>query len=390
VAKPLLLDPEAVRRRLASRFRHQHRQWFGGEGRWPVAIPLGAPTERQAQAQRDAVLHWETRWRRWQGEGELIWAQRRWRGIGDQELPERLLLHSPEQLVAWLGEGERWQRGCSRRQRLLERWPRLGGGIARYFSVLADAPEQDFQRLVSVLEWLIRNPASGLYVRQLPVAGIHTKWVEARKALLMSLLRAIRGDGEDGDFFRVTGIRHEPASLRFRLLDDRLRRLTGGLGDIAAPVDEIAGVELPVERVLIVENLKTGLAFEDLPGTLLVMGLGYAVDLLEPIAWMRRVPCWYWGDIDTHGFAILNRLRHHLPDVRSLLMDEATLVGHLALCGTEENQAGSSDLDALEEPERRLCTELMENRWGERIRLEQERIGWSYAWERIITAMDVW
>jgi hypothetical protein len=230
-------------------------------------------TERQAQEQRDAVLHWEAQWRQWRGEGELIWTQRRWCRIGRQKLPERLLLYSSEQLVAWLGQEERWRRGCVRRRWLLEKWPQLASGIARYVDVLSDASEQDFQRLVMVLEWLIGNPDTGLYIRQLPVKGIHTKWVETRKTLLMSLLLAIRG-GEEGDFFQVTGLRREPALLRFLLLDPGLRRKVGGLGDIAAPLDEVARLELPVERVIIVENLKTGLAFEDLPGTLLVMGLG--------------------------------------------------------------------------------------------------------------------
>jgi hypothetical protein len=102
---------------------------------------------------------------------------------------------------------------------------------------------------------------------------------------------------------------------------------------------------------------------------------------------MHRVPCWYWGDIDTHGLAILNRLRHHVPRVRSLLMDEETLVEHLALCCTEENQAGTRDLDLLDEPEKRVYQQLIENWWGERLRLEQERIGWPYVWERITTAI---
>ena len=36
----------------------------------------------------------------------------------------------------------------------------------------------------------------------------------------------------------------------------------------------------------------------------------------------------YWGDLDTHGFAILNRLRECFPHARSMLMDRATLLAH--------------------------------------------------------------
>jgi hypothetical protein len=39
----------------------------------------------------------------------------------------------------------------------------------------------------------------------------------------------------------------------------------------------------------------------------------------------------YWGDIDTHGFAILDRLRTGMPHMRSLMMDQATLQAHRSL-----------------------------------------------------------
>ena len=235
-----------------------------------------------------------------------------------------------------------------------------------------------------MLAWLIAHPDSGCFIRQLPVPGVDSKWIESRKTLVLALVQAIREEAERKDFYQVTGIRREPVVMRFRLLDRDFRRQLGGLGDITAPVDEIAGLQLPVERVVIVENLQTGLAFGDLPGTLLFMRLGYAVDLFEPIRWLHRTPCWYWGDIDTHGFAILNRLRHYVPDVRALLMDEATLRDHLELCVVEEKQAELAGLERLSRAEIGLYTQLIEHRWGPRIRLEQERVEWRYAWQRIV------
>jgi hypothetical protein len=34
----------------------------------------------------------------------------------------------------------------------------------------------------------------------------------------------------------------------------------------------------------------------------------------------------YWGDLDTHGFAILDELRAHCPHAESLLMNRATFL----------------------------------------------------------------
>ena len=59
-----------------------------------------------------------------------------------------------------------------------------------------------------------------------------------------------------------------------RLLDPGLRAAVGGLSDIEAPAEEFIALSVPVQRVLIVENLVTGLACESLPGTVVFMRRG--------------------------------------------------------------------------------------------------------------------
>jgi hypothetical protein len=85
----------------------------------------------------------------------------------------------------------------------------------------------------------------------------------------------------------------------------------------------------------------------------------------------------YWGDIDTHGFAMLARLRAYFPRAQSLLMDEATLLAHQSLWVREERPF-VGELPRLSELERRLFENLKLNRYGDRIRLEQERIPYGH------------
>jgi hypothetical protein len=68
---------------------------------------------------------------------------------------------------------------------------------------------------------------------------------------------------------------------------------------------------------------------------MVVFGLGYGLERLADVEWLRQVEVHYWGDIDTHGFGILNRLRARLPDAHSFLMDRSTLEAHRALWGQE-------------------------------------------------------
>jgi hypothetical protein len=95
---------------------------------------------------------------------------------------------------------------------------------------------------------------------------------------------------------------------------------SGGLSDIAVPDADFASLMLPAPRIFITENEINGLAFPDLPDSIVVFGLGYALDRLAAASWMADRAIHYWGDIDTHGFAMLDRLRAYFPRTRSLLM----------------------------------------------------------------------
>src|SRR5690606_13300583 len=133
------------------------------------------------------------------------------------------------------------------------------------------------------------------------------------------------------------------------------------------------------------ENRINGLAFPDVPRSLVVFGLGYGLDRLADIDWLHHVDVWYWGDIDTHGFGILNRLRAGLPHARSFLMDRETLEAHRDLWVTEPaDKRYDGEPTRLTEDEYALFSDLRHDRLGERVRLEQERIrcGWLQRWLR--------
>ena len=121
------------------------------------------------------------------------------------------------------------------------------------------------------------------------------------------------------------------------------------------------------------------------PGSLVIFGLGYGLDRLSEVRWLRERTLHYWGDIDTYGFHILEQLRSRFPAARSFLMDRDTLLEHLPLCVRESNPY-NGDLPRLTAAEQALYNDLRYDRLGDRIRLEQERI--HYGWiERALTLL---
>jgi hypothetical protein len=117
------------------------------------------------------------------------------------------------------------------------------------------------------------------------------------------------------------------------------------------------------------------------------MGLGNAVSALGALPWLQEADALYWGDIDTHGFAILDRARRAVPHLRSVLMDEATLLRHRALWVQETSQFPNVPLEALTIEERGCYDNLRAHTWGQRVRLEQERLGWRVAMETLMQTL---
>jgi hypothetical protein len=388
--------PDDVQKELKRRFKNRHREWLEANGNpekpeesaWPLEVTLGIPTENQVLKQVEDVRAWVAAWQSWNGVGSLSWSERRWRKLGTQRVPEKLALRSPADVAQWIGEAERWDRAQQRYRDLIGRWPQLGNKLPRYFAILADYSEADYRRLVDMVAWIEKNPASNLYPRQLPVSGLDSKWLENRKGLVADLVDAVRGRSTtEGDFFQRCGLKAPPQLIRLRVLDEALRQWVGGLSDISAPWEQLVELDLPVVKVFIVENLQTGLAFDDLPGSVVIMQLGYGVDVLGRLPWLAEAQCVYWGDLDTHGFAILNRARSYLPELKSVLMDETTLRSHRDLWVEEKDQHATETLPLLTDPEQAVYQAIKRNTWGQNVRLEQERIAWCFAWKTLKQAL---
>lgn len=378
--------PREVIALLQRRFDSNHRDWLAApaSAAWPLTVALGVPSEQQARSEVDAVRGWVDSWRNWQGGGQVAWITRQWKVLGMQRLPASIAFYSAEEVARCIGQEVRWARVCQRFAVLAQRWPALSAALARTYAALAEYDDADFERLLNLLGWLLAHPNSGLYPRQLPVEGLDSKWLESRKGVLSELLwRLGPAVDEAADFYAVCGLQRPSSLIRMRVLDPTLRAQMGGLADIAAPLRELAKLPLMPAHVLIVENLQTGLSLPDLPGSIAFMGLGYGVDVLKELAWLGGARKIYWGDIDTHGFAILHRARAALGNVTSLLMDLDTLQTFEHLAGEEPAQATVNQLPLLSTAEAAIFAGLKGQQWGHCMRLEQERIAWPYALQEL-------
>jgi hypothetical protein len=376
---PELLTIERARERVARMFERRCLQWLRHSGdTWPLRLRLGELVEAVAMQELPAVREWIIGWRNatYTSGCTVEWVDRHWNQLGAQRLPSYLIFESAVAVACFLQRDDQWQCLKYRFAELVA----LGVSDAKAARVArnlsASYTHQDFDILINLLRWARHGRDSGLYLRQIPVSGLDTKWIEQRKAAVESLLRDMfPGEGQPQDLHALLGLLRAPLRIRVRVLGDTLRRSTGGLSDIEAPIAEIAALDLRPICVLIIENVEPGLSISEYPGTVVIMGLGYAVDLLVQLPWLLRADkILYWGDIDTHGFACLARARQGIPALQSLLMDEATLLANQPLWVEETEPATIETPVSLSMSEQAMFDDLRANRFQKQVRLEQERI----------------
>ncbi|MDN3523121.1 Wadjet anti-phage system protein JetD domain-containing protein [Halomonas ramblicola] len=396
--------PEDIRRQL-------QRHWDSGallaarlptdgdEPLFPLTLRLRRPTAREVSQRFGEVADWirtlQGGSRDALGYGYSIALRRQGNRVqGSNELPAHLQVPSADDALRLLHKQREAARFDALAKEILARQPELAGWLRRQpLKVLEHA--DDWPRLLAVLAHFQRHPRPGVYLRQLDIPGVDTKFIEARRGLIASLLDAVlpetaieaEATGVQG-FNRRYGLRAPSPLVRFRLLDPTLS--PHGLSDLSVPVEQFAAFRPEVERVFITENQTNGLAFPEVPRALVIFGLGYGLESLASTPWLQGVQVHYWGDIDTHGFGILDRLRAYLPHARSLLMDEATLMAHRPLWGEEplDKRLGHTPT-RLTDAELALFTALRDDVWGERVRLEQERIGFDWLQQALPIATEL-
>ena len=357
-----------------------------GDLPFPLRLALRCPASADCSQRFDEVRAWSQALQEGAAAGYRL-ELREWRHpvIGRNALPQQAWVDTLAEALRFIdktADARRFEAllaATRERQPLLVPWLRQ-----RPLQALALAGA--WPRLLEVVQWLQAHPRPGIYLRQVDLPGIDSKFIEQQRAVLAELLdlalpagaidaRATGGPG----FVRRYGFRERPVRIRFRSLDSRYSPLgAGGAEDVSADSASFARLDPPVSQVFITENEINFLAFPPAPRSLVVFGAGYGLDVLGQVPWLAARTVYYWGDIDTHGFAILDELRAHLPQARSLLMDAATLLAHQSHW-SEEAKPTQRDLSRLTADERTVYDTLRWQRLAPRaLRLEQERVGYAY------------
>ena len=355
----------------------------------PIVRPIRGPTARDLSARYDEVARWVSAWapkspRPWLVENRAVGG----RHAGVNVVPDRVRIDDPAALWAILGVRPIVELLVDRLTTAESETPRLAPWI-RAHPMTVIRLRDSWPRLVRTVRWIDEHGRPGTFLRQVDVPGVDTKFIETHRGVLAELLDlqlpAHRVDVgcPRNDIEGRYGFARKPSYVRFRPApsDPRFH----GLDEVSLRFGDFAGAEPSGELVVIVENDVSYLALPQAADTLVIFGSGYALSGLGGAGWLTDREVRYWGDLDTHGFRILDRLRQHFSGARSILMDRETLLAHSTQWVREPDPV-VTPLPHLDPEEAALYRDLVEDTYGESVRLEQERIRFSMVQEALRAA----
>jgi len=372
------------------------RETVCDSGLFPKRLSFNKPDSKTISNDFDAVRNWVSHIQKIKT-FRIIYKTIRHQVIGANRIPGEAWIDTLESAVFLLKKQQQLAAYRAIVKQTEEKIPEIIPWLRQYPHKVLDLADV-WPKLLEFISWRKQHPDPELYLRQISLPGIDSKLIEQHRSVLAALLDMVLPETQiDSNargvkqFEQRYGFRHKPARIRFRLLDDKFPSLstimpitvTGSDYDYTITARDFQGLQKNtaftsrIKRIFITENEINFLTFPAQINSMVIFGSGYGFDALAKAQWLAQKKIYYWGDIDTHGFAILDQLRSKFPQTNSMLMNVTTLMKHKEFWG-RESKPQARKLCHLTDAEQDLYQALVSNQFACAVRLEQERIDFTH------------
>jgi hypothetical protein len=344
---------------------------FRGENLFPLVIPSNKQVTGTnfSQLKKDLVPLYQSS-KAVKGKGYTIdWKEKKING-STQSIPNRIYFESLDDFLFFINKDKEFHKIETARKRLVNVSPALESWTCLNPSLLLEYADH-WVDIIKVCEYFVRaSPPHNFYLRELPIE-VHSKFIEQNadilKQILDELLPVERINNSEKDFSSRYFLKKVSIYTQIRILDDQLKTYLG-YDDISLTVDDAAWLKWTPQNVFIIENQICYLTFPKIKNSVAIFGEGFKSRLSKHLPWLEKTNLYCWFDLDAAGFEMLNMIKEHYPNTKSLLMDNHTYskFSNFAV----NNLSRKKELRFLSIEERMMYDFLTTN--GKR--LEQERI----------------
>ncbi|MCY0966111.1 DUF3322 domain-containing protein [Parathalassolituus penaei] len=291
---------------------------------WPLTLNIGKPTASQVLHQTLQVQQHLHAWRAMAelgNQGTVEYDEVSYRSTAAPvRLPVRWVITSPSQWIAATNDKTvalEFRQLC---ELVAAVSPVYRQRLVRERSLWLGKSVPDVIQLCQLADQLEPGIGQGRPLRLLSGFGVDTKLIERNQTTLQKLLDE-RFNGtvsEQGLITFLDAAADKDHWLLIKplcegLLPFRRLRLT---------TSEIAAVNLPASRLIVVENEQCEHLLPELADTIAILGAGLDLGWLDsPTLADKQIL--YWGDMDSWGLLMLARARQYCPSIKPVLMNRA-------------------------------------------------------------------
>ncbi|TAL31289.1 MAG: hypothetical protein EPN93_18180, partial [Spirochaetes bacterium] len=233
------------------------RETLDNQGLFPMKMALSGPTPLELSERYSEVKEWIREYL----ESDVTkpfrieWKEVNNRIIGNNKIPTAVIFESPSQAAKLLGRTKELALFTKASSEILSRFPDLSPWLAKNpLKVIEAAPI--INRVLDVIDWIYEHPRPGIYLRQLCVKGVDSKFLESHKRIITDWLDLVLSGDQINCAYTGTklfekrfGFLSKPTMVRFRMLDSR--QTVGGYSDVMVRADEFCAIPQAIGTVFV-------------------------------------------------------------------------------------------------------------------------------------------
>jgi len=192
---------------------------------FPRRLIVKGPTSAELAQRFDEVRDWIAGLNNQKKLYRVVWRDLNHRILGPNSVPDEVWIDTLEGALELIGKSRDAERFAAIVALTAERHPQLLSWLGKRPLRALDLAGE-WPKLLDIVSWLQQHPTPGIYLRQVDIPGVHSKFIEGHRSVLSELLDLVLQQDTIDDsargvngFCRRYGFRDKPSRIRFRMLD---------------------------------------------------------------------------------------------------------------------------------------------------------------------------